>query len=237
MKIRKSVLTLALVLVLVFSFAAGAAAAGTRELISVFLDPGITIRYNGEEQVMKDAAGTRVYPIMNNGTTYLPIRAVSNMLGISVDWDGATQTVILGEKKDGVDLIDTLKAYYLSNDCKQVQTANKQSMEISGINCSHWFQMYYTSMEKVGGIREVSFNVGGEYDTVSFKYYCNHDCTLRVLGDNDYVLWEKEVKGGQVAQAAVDVKLLNTTELTFQKEKTEDSSAYGTLYVFDATLK
>lgn len=235
MKIRKSVLTLALVLVLVFSFAAGAAAAGTRELISVFLDPGITIRYNGEEQVMKDAAGTRVYPIMNNGTTYLPIRAVSNMLGISVDWDGATQTVILGEKKDGTDLFDTYKAYFFGWKCAQIQTKDKQNKDISGINCSHWIELYTWSASP-DDTKEISFNIGGEYDTVTFKYYCDKDITLRLLGDNDYVLWEKEIKGGQVAQTAVDVKLLKTTELTFQKvEKAYDTES--TVYVFDATLK
>lgn len=236
MKIKKSVLTLALVLVLVFSFAAGAAAAGTLETISAYLNYGITIKYNGEEQMLKDANGSRVYPITYNGTTYLPVRAVSNMLGINVDWDGATQTVILGEKPDGTDLIDTLKAYYKESDCKQIQTADKKDKEISGIKCTHWIEMY-TGLGNEGGTQEVSFNIGGEYDTVTFKYYSNHDCTLRLLGDNDYVLWEKEVKGGQVAQAAIDVRLLNTSELTFQKEKINDYWSYGYTYVFDATLK
>lgn len=46
---------------------------------------------------MADVNGNPVYPLLYNGTTYLPIRAVSNMLGLNVDWDGATQTVLLGK--------------------------------------------------------------------------------------------------------------------------------------------
>lgn len=237
MKIRKTVLTLALVLALVFCFAAGAAAANTLESISAYLNHGVTIRYNGEEQILKNASGSRVYPITYNGTTYLPVRAISDMLGINVDWDQATQTVILGEKPDGTDLIDTFKIYYRDDGCKQTQSADKQDKDISGVNCSHWIEMSGLYFATGSITQEVSFNVGGGYDTVTFKYYSDDDAILRVLGDNDYVLWEQEVKGGQVAQTAVDVKLLNTSELTFQKEITVDESRVSTLYVFDAMLK
>lgn len=67
------------------------------QTIKATLSPDVTVKYNGEVQTMKDATGTVVYPVLYNGTTYLPIRAVSNMLGIAVDWDQATRTVLLGE--------------------------------------------------------------------------------------------------------------------------------------------
>lgn len=69
---------------------------GTKE-IKTYIEPGIKVKYNGEIQSMKDAAGNTIYPVLHNGTTYLPIRAVSNMLDVTVDWDGATQTVLLGK--------------------------------------------------------------------------------------------------------------------------------------------
>lgn len=74
-----------------------ASTASGQEEITAYLAPGITVKYNGETQALKDAAGNIVYPVSYNGTTYLPVRAVSNMLGVAVDWDGATQTVILRE--------------------------------------------------------------------------------------------------------------------------------------------
>lgn len=65
------------------------------EAIRPVIDPGITVKYNGEVQTMKTATGAVVYPMIDGGTTYLPIRAVSNMLGLDVDWEQATQTVKL----------------------------------------------------------------------------------------------------------------------------------------------
>lgn len=80
-----------------------ASTASGQEEITAYLAPGITVKYNGETQTLKDAAGNIVYPVSYNGTTYLPVRAVSNMLGVAVDWDGATQTVILGESNAETD--------------------------------------------------------------------------------------------------------------------------------------
>lgn len=65
------------------------------EAIRPTIDPGITVKYNGEAQTMKTATGATVYPMIDGGTTYLPIRAVSNMLGLEVDWEQSTQTVKL----------------------------------------------------------------------------------------------------------------------------------------------
>ena len=69
----------------------------TLKEIKAYLNYEIAIKLDGEEQTMYDANGNRVYPVTYNGTTYVPIRAVSNMLGIDVDWDGATKSVLLGD--------------------------------------------------------------------------------------------------------------------------------------------
>ena len=57
--------------------------------------PGITIPLDGETLVPKDVTGKVVDPFVIDGTTYLPIRAVASALGLGVDWDGATRTVLL----------------------------------------------------------------------------------------------------------------------------------------------
>ena len=59
----------------------------------------IKIRLNGEEVVPKDANGKIVEPFLIEGTTYLPVRAVGEALGLKVDWDGDTSTVFLNDKE------------------------------------------------------------------------------------------------------------------------------------------
>lgn len=59
----------------------------------------IKISLNGQEVLPKDANGNYVEPFIINGTTYLPVRAVANALGVNVDWDGNTNTVILSNQK------------------------------------------------------------------------------------------------------------------------------------------
>ena len=48
-----------------------------------------------------DLAGRVVEPFIIDGVTYLPLRAVANALGVAVDWDGSTNTVLLGEQLSG----------------------------------------------------------------------------------------------------------------------------------------
>lgn len=56
----------------------------------------IKVRLNGKTLNLTDANGKKVEPFIIDGTTYLPVRAVGEALGLNVTWDGATSTVILG---------------------------------------------------------------------------------------------------------------------------------------------
>lgn len=57
----------------------------------------IKIVLNGVQIDPKDASGITVEPFTVDGTTYLPVRAVANALGLDVKWDGETSTVYLGD--------------------------------------------------------------------------------------------------------------------------------------------
>lgn len=220
-----------LALLLTAGLTAGASAAANRKQIVAYENYAIAIKLDGEVQTPTDANGKRVYPISYQGTTYLPIRAVGKMLDIGVDWDQATKTVLLGDPAEGVDLIDAYKAYYI-NEFQQVQTTDKQKpIDISGKTYSHWIGLTGAPREKIGTI---SFNIEGKYDTVTFKYYASTDITLQVVGDNDYVLAEIPVKGGQVAQS-ITVDLLGTSQLTFKT--VEDLDTHQCVYIVNALLK
>ncbi len=95
---NKKLIAIILSIVCVFSAIAGAVAASNSQTISAVLSFNTPIKYNGVVQEFKDATGKTVYPIMYEGTTYLPVRAVCGLANIPVDWDAATGTVLLGEK-------------------------------------------------------------------------------------------------------------------------------------------
>lgn len=70
----------------------------------------IKITLNGNNITPQDANGNIVEPFIIDGTTYLPVRAISNALGLNVDWDSSTNTVVLFDN-----------SYQSTNDYPQAQ--------------------------------------------------------------------------------------------------------------------
>lgn len=250
MKRRNMFVTLAVALALVCGLTIGASAADTLKEITANLSYGITVKYNGETQTLKDANGNTVYPISYEGTTYLPIRAVSNMLGISVDWDQATQTVLLGNSAATVNLMETYKPYtpYQSVSLT-IADRNRGAIfyqnaatnhEIGGETTSSFLCLWSgpNNSSVYDGCLTSSFNLGGKYSTLTFKAYANKDVTLTVMGDNDSVLGTFDLKGQQIPQTFT-VNLENTSQLTFHREPLANPTTTGDLvatYIFDAQL-
>lgn len=249
MKTRKTFITLAIALALVCGMVIGANAADTLKEISAYLNYDITIKYNGEVQNLTDAGGNRVYPITYNGTTYLPVRAVSNMLGIGVDWDGATQTVLLGKAESTVNLMETYKPYTKYQSVSRVISdwhdgpifyqKSTTPENIGGETASSWLNLYNpkNNWAEDSNTLLCSFNIGGKYKTLTFKAYTNEDATLTVKGDNDSLLGEFKLAAGQTPQTFT-IDLLNTTQLTFLLNNGVET--YGIdieTYVFDAKLE
>jgi len=73
-------------------------AAGARvpKKVMFWLKPDICVELNNVRMVFKDANGHTVYPVIYNGTTYLPVRAVSALMGEPIEWDAASKTVYIG---------------------------------------------------------------------------------------------------------------------------------------------
>ena len=60
----------------------------------------IKIKLNGTEITPKDATGKVVEPFLIEGTTYLPVRAVGEAMGLNVDWNGEESTVLLTDENN-----------------------------------------------------------------------------------------------------------------------------------------
>ncbi len=58
----------------------------------------IKITLNGEILHIANAQGESVEPFIIDGTTYLPLRAVAAALGLSVEWNGETNSISLSSE-------------------------------------------------------------------------------------------------------------------------------------------
>lgn len=62
----------------------------------------IKISLNGKIIEPKDANGNKIEPFIIEGTTYLPVRAVGDALGLNVEWEATSKTVLLTDSSKSV---------------------------------------------------------------------------------------------------------------------------------------
>lgn len=77
----------------------GTAVATTANVTKTLVYRDIKVSLDGNVLDLKDAAGNHVEPFMFDGTNYLPVRALSEALGLNVSWDAAANTIVLSSKK------------------------------------------------------------------------------------------------------------------------------------------
>jgi len=90
---------LVVLLLLPMSTAFGAPTWTSRDI--TVLQGGIRTVVNGQEVTLRDAQGRVVEPMIFQGSTFVPLRAISEALGYPVDWNGATTTVYVGRLPQG----------------------------------------------------------------------------------------------------------------------------------------
>ena len=75
----------------------GAGAASTA--VSAQLSPNVAVQIDGTDRTFYNAQGQEVHPIIYNGTTYLPLRSIGELMNKNVNWDGTTNTVTLSGQR------------------------------------------------------------------------------------------------------------------------------------------
>lgn len=69
--------------------------------VSAYQNPSLTIVVDGKERTFYNAQGKEVHPLSYQGTTYLPVRAIGELMGKLVNWDNKNLTVsLLGKRTE-----------------------------------------------------------------------------------------------------------------------------------------
>ncbi len=88
----------------------GTAAASQAYNVTATFRPDMTLKVNGTAYTVRDTTGKEVAPLVYNGTTYLPLANLGQLLGAEVSWDAATQTVLINDAASAASSIGEAKA-------------------------------------------------------------------------------------------------------------------------------
>ena len=71
----------------------GRVTSASRQYVTAQLRPDFTIMMDGVRRSFTNSDGTAIYPLLYNGSVYLPLRSIGELMGKNVDWDGRTSTI------------------------------------------------------------------------------------------------------------------------------------------------
>lgn len=201
---------------------------------------GIKIYVDGNLKKPTDVNGNVVEPMIYDGTTYLPVRALTGMLtDKEVAWDQESQTVYIGQRPDvGVKSvpIDELEAYDTHSNAyasSSLYTGKDAQFTVLGDTYSPFNRM------RLSGMGYRVYKLDSNYDSIHGKFIIPFDrlgtyaeSTLQFYNVDQYgeetLIKEYSAKAGD---AAIDVDV-NLQGCNFLKIKGKgDSCAF-----YDVTL-
>lgn len=122
--------------ILMFALFIGSALAVNAYQKSITVKYGITVEFNGQELSMTDADGIPVDAFVYEGTTYVPIRAISETFGADVGYDASTNTAYVYD-----DFTEIITAAYKLNRTILVCTTTLDLYK-SGIDANNYHNPY-----------------------------------------------------------------------------------------------
>jgi hypothetical protein len=197
---------------------------------------GIKIYIDGVLVTPKDANGNVVEPFIYEGTTYLPVRAVGEAFGKTVDWDGISKSVYVGKRTDAEQYLGTDMQAYQSSDKRyyiEYTLSKGESFSMNGVK-------YYRGIT-LACYRNVwaLYNLNGQYSTISgmLGHIDGTDMinkTLLFYAD-DKVVKEIELNAFEMAQP-FSLNVSGVMQLTIEI-KAKDTDYWATYGLGDVVLK
>ena len=204
--------------VLIISLAVPSVAAGIQKTITVMT--GINIYVDDIKLNPTDVNGKPVDVMLYNGTTYLPVRAVSQALGKNISWNGKTSSVFVGnhaaDNQPACPLYDL--DYFTSESLSSVSRNSVkdnlgQSRDSIAFKSSYGHGYYKMS---------VSYKLNGKYSALSGVYFlpfeyrsASEEINFSIYGDGKQLLSESVRGGVEPIKFNVDLRGVNNLELKF----------------------
>lgn len=181
-------------------------------------------------------------PFVLNGSTYVPLRTVSESLGANVTWDGNTNSIYMStEGEEGVPVFmeeispidgnwDSINAHINHYDILNPSSRNLVGM--SKVNTN--------SVES----NPITYKLDGKYDrftcTLSNKFNMTvngFSYDMLIYGD-DVLLYEtpNSIKKGNKIDVDIDISGVNNLKFVARWDQDSDHNYFDDVVVFDPTL-
>ncbi len=184
----------------------------------------IKITLDGQSVTPKDSAGSAVEPFIMDGTTYLPLRATADLLGVDVSWEDSSSTVYLGEAVP-----------------QSVWLTKTVTGKTNGINDSVTTYTY----DAKGNVTKILYEFPGYEEnnySSTYSYDANGGLVREDYSDGAYVLYTYDAKGNLITESYYKTGYDWTSTYTYDansnmvKEVTNMSGdIYTTEYTYDAS--
>ena len=220
------------------TFSCGVFADDIVKNITAELRGDVKVVVDGKVQSFQDANGKTVYPVMYEGTTYLPVRAISNLMGKAVNWDDATQTVQLGALDaytDVVDMPDKGTGYAGS----KVIDANELTFQHGDTQENKTYRNAIRLVEVNSARKDFALKLDNNYSMISVTLHNPKTNSSQVVfeisdADTGIVLVTKTFEPGQFFDYK-DANLNNAKGLTFSA--TGKAGENATAYFLDPQIR
>ncbi len=233
---KKHLIAMAVTFALVLGTCVGAYAAANSSTISALLNPRLKVVYNGVEQQLTDAAGRPVYPISYNNTTYLPVRAISGLLDMPIEFDSASYAVLMGTvEKQPSSLVKQsnsggtkYSSIIRDADELKIKTGDGLQTYSSGIYWDIWNGSGSISPE-----RAIKFDVKG-YSTLSFTAWADVDSEAVIYDQNGKIFSNFKIPANSTVTKTMDLDS-SVTKIGFAANGPVGKS--GSMKILDPTVK
>lgn len=212
---------------------------GANSTMAQSITKSITVAFNKMNIVVN---GTKVNAdnILYNGTTYVPLRAISEMLGKYVTWDSKTNTAIISDNEvvDKSNELSSMDFSQLHHDKGYFEKSNGiASMFTNGTVKVRQDSYSLENSIKFSSIYpgSISYVLNGEYKKLTGYYACNDDnkhftgnptydsSIFEIISDESLCLQPVAFRGDKPEYFEIDIE--GTDILVFRGGKLVDSNA------------
>ena len=190
------------------------------EEVTAFINRKIDIFVNEEVKTMTDASGNEVYPIIYNGTTYVPIRGAGQVLNMDVEWDSNTGNVHLYSKgyikQTGVDLVALLTKKN-TNYAGVLEDASMRKVVVDGVEINHTngIECRIVGNPSIQYKEYLSVPIKSGISKMKFKGFSNSNSSINLFNQQGKLVKTFYVKPNVLQEFEINIDAATTSELYF----------------------